>query len=79
MFSETLVTLIVVFALIFVFLGAIQKSERTDLAQKVFSDKTCFLVEEIINHQSTIFSEIKQVYKCSHSTYEVGYDLSKYK
>lgn len=79
MFREIIVTALSAFAIFILCALIIKAEERRYLANKVFSDRTCFLVEETIKHQFTVFSEIKQVYKCSHSTYEVGYELSKYK
>lgn len=79
MFSEIISTALIILAVFILCASIIQVEERRHLAEKVFSDRTCFLVEETIDHQSTIFSEIKQVYKCVHSTYEVDYDLRKYK
>ncbi|WLF82868.1 hypothetical protein [Moraxella sp. ZY210820] len=52
--------------------------EKEALAKKIFSDKTCLMVEN--HYKSTFFlSDVKQVYKCRDGVYEINYDLEKYR
>lgn len=76
-FSDVIVVVLVILILAFFLLGQVEKNSRIELAQKIYSDPTCVLTE---NTYSSVSSKtvVKQVYKCSNSTYEFDYDLSIY-